>query len=170
MATIKEIAELAGVSRGTVDRVLNGRGAVSEQTERKVLEIAQALQYRPNRAGIVLAVWYAFGGNAHLMLRSIFLLIVMPFGILYVLLLLYNILAMTASHEAFTVLSPGEKTATLLISPFYLLEYIPIYIVGFYRLKHKARLTWEASERQRYDNAAEHAGEITRDEDAPSDK
>ena len=55
MATIKEIAELAGVSRGTVDRVLNGRGAVSEQTERKVLEIAQALQYRPNRAGIVLA-------------------------------------------------------------------------------------------------------------------
>ena len=55
MATIKEIAELAGVSRGTVDRVLNGRGSVSEQTARKVLDIAQALQYRPNRAGIVLA-------------------------------------------------------------------------------------------------------------------
>lgn len=55
MATIKEIAELAGVSRGTVDRVLNNRGAVSPQTARKVLEIAQALQYRPNRAGIVLA-------------------------------------------------------------------------------------------------------------------
>ena len=55
MATIKEIAELAGVSRGTVDRVLNNRGAVSEQTARKVLDIAKALQYRPNRAGIVLA-------------------------------------------------------------------------------------------------------------------
>ncbi|HJC58645.1 MAG TPA: LacI family DNA-binding transcriptional regulator [Candidatus Eisenbergiella intestinipullorum] len=55
MATIKEIAELAGVSRGTVDRVLNGRGSVSEQTARKVLDIARALQYRPNRAGIVLA-------------------------------------------------------------------------------------------------------------------
>ena len=55
MATIKEIAELAGVSRGTVDRVLNNRGAVSEQTARKVLDIARALQYRPNRAGIVLA-------------------------------------------------------------------------------------------------------------------
>ena len=27
MATIKEIAALAGVSRGTVDRVLNNRGA-----------------------------------------------------------------------------------------------------------------------------------------------
>ena len=29
MATIKEIAALAGVSRGTVDRVLNDRGAVN---------------------------------------------------------------------------------------------------------------------------------------------
>ncbi|HJA92802.1 MAG TPA: LacI family DNA-binding transcriptional regulator [Candidatus Eisenbergiella merdipullorum] len=55
MATIKEIAELAGVSRGTVDRVLNNRGSVSPQTARKVLDIAKALRYRPNRAGIVLA-------------------------------------------------------------------------------------------------------------------
>ena len=39
MATIKEIAELAGVSRGTVDRVLNNRGAVNPKTARKVLEI-----------------------------------------------------------------------------------------------------------------------------------
>ncbi len=32
MATIKEIAELAGVSRGTVDRVLNNRGDVNSET------------------------------------------------------------------------------------------------------------------------------------------
>lgn len=55
MATIKEIAELAGVSRGTVDRVLNKRGAVNPKTEAKILEIAKALNYKPNRAGIVLA-------------------------------------------------------------------------------------------------------------------
>ncbi len=55
MATIKEIAELAGVSRGTVDRVLNKRGAVNPKTEAKILEIARALDYKPNRAGIVLA-------------------------------------------------------------------------------------------------------------------
>lgn len=55
MATIKEIAELAGVSRGTVDRVLNNRGAVNSRTARKILEIAQALDYKPNKAGIVLA-------------------------------------------------------------------------------------------------------------------
>lgn len=55
MATIKEIASLAGVSRGTVDRVLNHRGSVSPQTEQKILEIVQALNYKPNKAGIVLA-------------------------------------------------------------------------------------------------------------------
>ena len=55
MATIKEIAELAGVSRGTVDRVLNNRGSVNPRTARKILEIAQALDYKPNNAVIVLA-------------------------------------------------------------------------------------------------------------------
>lgn len=55
MATMKEIAELAGVSRGTVDRVLNKRGAVNPKTEEKILEIARALEYKPNRAGIALA-------------------------------------------------------------------------------------------------------------------
>lgn len=55
MATIKEIAELAGVSRGTVDRVLNHRGFVSADTEKKVLEIAELLHYQPNKAGMALA-------------------------------------------------------------------------------------------------------------------
>ncbi|MDY5103231.1 MAG: LacI family DNA-binding transcriptional regulator, partial [Agathobacter sp.] len=40
MPTIKEIAELAGVSRGTVDRVLNNRGSVNAQTAQRVREIA----------------------------------------------------------------------------------------------------------------------------------
>ena len=55
MPTIKEIAELAGVSRGTVDRVLNKRGGVNPTTEEKVLEIAKALNYKPNLAGTILA-------------------------------------------------------------------------------------------------------------------
>lgn len=55
MATMKEIAELSGVSRGTVDRVLNHRGIVNPKTERKVLEIAKLLDYQPNKAGIALA-------------------------------------------------------------------------------------------------------------------
>ncbi len=56
MATIKEIANLAGVSRGTVDRVLNKRGQVNPEKEKKILEIAKALNYTSNIAGKTLAV------------------------------------------------------------------------------------------------------------------
>lgn len=55
MATIKEIAALAGVSRGTVDRVLNNRGSVNPATAAKINGIAKALDYKPNKAGLVLA-------------------------------------------------------------------------------------------------------------------
>ncbi len=56
MVTIKQIANLAGVSRGTVDRVLNERGGVSADTEAKVREIADAVGYTPNRVGKSLAM------------------------------------------------------------------------------------------------------------------
>ena len=36
---IKDIAEQAGVSVGTVDRVLHNRGEVAEETKNKILEI-----------------------------------------------------------------------------------------------------------------------------------
>lgn len=55
MATIKEIAELAGVSRGTVDRVLNNRSGVNEETAKRVLSIIKQLDYKPNKAGMALA-------------------------------------------------------------------------------------------------------------------
>ena len=55
MATIKEIAELSGVSRGTVDRVLNNRSGVNEQTAKTVLAVARKLNYKPNKAGMALA-------------------------------------------------------------------------------------------------------------------
>lgn len=54
MTTIKEIADMAGVSRGTVDRVLHNRGPVREETAERVRQIAAALDYRPNRIGKVL--------------------------------------------------------------------------------------------------------------------
>ena len=46
--TIKEIAALAGVSRGTVDRALNKRGNVKPEVEQRILEIAERLGYKPN--------------------------------------------------------------------------------------------------------------------------
>lgn len=55
MATIKDIADIAGVSRGTVDRVLNNRGSVKPETVEKVQKIAKAMNYTPNVAGKILA-------------------------------------------------------------------------------------------------------------------
>lgn len=56
MATIKEIAEQLGISRGTVDRVLHGRGKVSPEIAEKVLQKAKELNYQPNRAGVMLSL------------------------------------------------------------------------------------------------------------------
>jgi len=46
--TMKKIADLAGVSRGTVDRVLNGRGKVKAEVAHRIKEIAKTLDYTPN--------------------------------------------------------------------------------------------------------------------------
>ncbi len=45
--TIMEIAALAGVSRGTVDRVLNGRGRVRAEVAERVEQIARDMGYSP---------------------------------------------------------------------------------------------------------------------------
>lgn len=49
--TINQIAELAGVSRGTVDRALNGRGRVNPEVERRIARIAAELGYVPKHGG-----------------------------------------------------------------------------------------------------------------------
>ena len=49
--TIKQIAELANVSRGTVDKVLNHRPGVKAETKTKILQIAKELNYQPNFLG-----------------------------------------------------------------------------------------------------------------------
>ena len=45
---ILDIAEKAGVSIGTVDRVIHERGEVSRETREKILKIIQEFDYRPN--------------------------------------------------------------------------------------------------------------------------
>ena len=54
--TIKQIADLCGVSRGTVDRVLNGRGKVKPETEERVLRKIKQLGYTKNIAGKALTL------------------------------------------------------------------------------------------------------------------
>lgn len=45
---IKDIAQLAGVSVGTVDRVLHNRGRVSEDALKKVMAVLDQIDYKPN--------------------------------------------------------------------------------------------------------------------------
>lgn len=46
--TIKRIAELAGVSTGTVDRALHDRGRVNPKVAQRIKQIAEELNYQPN--------------------------------------------------------------------------------------------------------------------------
>lgn len=48
MATIKDIAKVAGVSVTTVSRALNGYSDVNEKTRQKIKAIAEELRYSPN--------------------------------------------------------------------------------------------------------------------------
>ena len=43
--TLQQIAEAAGVSRGTVDRALNNRGRIRPEVEEKIKKIAQEMGY-----------------------------------------------------------------------------------------------------------------------------
>ncbi len=48
MVTIRTIAAKAGVSIGTVDRVIHNRGKVAPETESRVRQFLKELDYRPN--------------------------------------------------------------------------------------------------------------------------
>ena len=57
---IKDIALKAGVSAGTVDRVLHSRGKVSPENEKRVREAISVLEYKPNMMARSLAMNAAF--------------------------------------------------------------------------------------------------------------
>ena len=47
--TMKQIAQMAGVSTATVSKIINRRdGAISEETRRRVLDLIKAYDYKPN--------------------------------------------------------------------------------------------------------------------------
>ncbi len=53
--TINDVARAAGVSKGTVDRVLHNRGEVSGKSREKVLKVIEELGFRPNFHASLLA-------------------------------------------------------------------------------------------------------------------
>src|SRR4028119_577996 len=60
MATMSQIAEKAGVSRTAVSFVLNGKLGenvrVADETQRRILEAAEDLGYRPNQLARAVAL------------------------------------------------------------------------------------------------------------------
>ncbi|WHY67401.1 LacI family DNA-binding transcriptional regulator [Neobacillus sp. SuZ13] len=46
--TIKKIAELTGVSTATVSKVLNNTGRYSEETKKRILDLVEKYDYKPN--------------------------------------------------------------------------------------------------------------------------
>jgi LacI family transcriptional regulator, galactose operon repressor len=53
---MSEIAKLANVSIGTVDRALHGRGRISKDTRERIIKIAQRVGYKPNLAARALSL------------------------------------------------------------------------------------------------------------------
>lgn len=53
--TIKDIAAACGVSEGTVDRALNNRPGIKEETKNKILQVVKELDYQPNHLARCLA-------------------------------------------------------------------------------------------------------------------
>ena len=51
MTTIEIIAKKAGVSRGTVDRVLHDRGQVKPETAERVRAVMEEMDFQPNALG-----------------------------------------------------------------------------------------------------------------------
>ena len=48
MASLREVADAAGVGLGTASRALNGTGYVSEEKKKMILKAAEELHYRQN--------------------------------------------------------------------------------------------------------------------------
>ena len=55
MATIKDVAKLAGVGLGTASRAISGRGSVSDKTLAKVNAAVEALRFRPSNVARALS-------------------------------------------------------------------------------------------------------------------
>lgn len=53
MATIKDIAKLCGVSEGTVDRAINDRAGINPETKKRIMEVVEQVNYKPDRKSVV---------------------------------------------------------------------------------------------------------------------
>lgn len=99
--------------------------------------------------GAGLAIYYALMRLPYFFFASWFL-VFMPFCIMYALLFCYGLLAYFSDKEAFRALSRKEKCAMLFFNPFYLLEYIPIFLRCRRNIRKGRAPAWKQTERLTY--------------------
>lgn len=106
-------------------------------------------------AGIGLSI---YGGVTHSFgwLYPLLMLIVLPLGVMYFLLLIYAIMCIVAMRDAFESIPVGEKIAAVLYEPFYALEYIPIFIAS--KFKAHYGWDWKPTRHIRYKDGMRHKG------------
>ncbi len=75
-----------------------------------------------------------------------------PFAVLYLTLFLYTLMAMWCYRDVFKKITFGEKLAILFFHPFYLLQYVPIYVKS--RFKAVKGFEWKQTERVIYEKKA----------------
>lgn len=88
--------------------------------------------------GTALTVYNAISGAAS-WLYSLLLNVVLPLGVMYLFLVIYAIMCITAMSDAFATIPFAVKLATVLYAPLNMLEYFPIFIHS----KINARRGWD---------------------------
>lgn len=112
--TVKDLAELCGVSRGTIDRALNNRGGISEETRKRVLDTAESYNFIKNQNAAVLS-----GGKSPLIGVIIFTLNNEFFSTLVSSIEKkarqygYSVLVMLSGYDRATEIECAEKLASL---------------------------------------------------------
>ncbi len=74
----------------------------------------------------------------------------LPFFVLYILLFLYSVLAMFACGTTFRGMRFGDRMRMLLYNPFFLLEYIPLYLQSGWAVYTDRLPDWKHTERIDY--------------------
>ncbi len=100
--------------------------------------------------GVGLAIFYVLHQDFNWFWAS-WLLLFMPFWIMYTMLFIFSLLAMCSDPDTFRALSRGEKFGMLLFNPFYLLEYIPLYLTSRILVRKNKTPAWKQTERIVYD-------------------
>ena len=94
--------------------------------------------------GLSLAVYFAIQSQ-FAWVFALLLLTLLPIFLLYVILLVFGIIAMVNYKEAFACLTAKDKFKTVLFMPIFLLQFVPIYIKG--KLNSTKSNVWEKTKR-----------------------